>query len=112
MLTVLLDVFAVALLALGLTVTTISLYGVLRMPDTFSQLHAAGMASGLGVIAILMASVATRDAAVITHAVLVSGFLLLTAPISSHAMAWAAHRRRVARFAGTEPREGSASPPR
>jgi monovalent cation/proton antiporter MnhG/PhaG subunit len=111
MLTALLDVVAIALLALGLIVTTISLYGVLRMPDTFSQLHAAGMASGLGVIAILMASVATRDAAVITHAVLVTAFLLLTAPISSHAMAWAAHRRRAARATGTEPREGNASPP-
>jgi multicomponent Na+:H+ antiporter subunit G len=82
------------------------------MPDTFSQLHAAGMASGLGVIAILMASVATRDAAVITHAVLVTAFLLLTAPISSHAIAWAAHRRRAARAAGIEPREGNASPTR
>jgi monovalent cation/proton antiporter MnhG/PhaG subunit len=109
MLGMLLDIFAIALVALGLIVTTISLYGVLRMPDIFSQLHAAGMASGVGVIAILMASVATRDAAVITHAVLVTSFLLLTAPISSHAMAWAAHRRRTARAAGTEPREGQAS---
>jgi monovalent cation/proton antiporter MnhG/PhaG subunit len=89
----LVDIVAVALLALGLIVTTISLYGVLRMPDVYSQLHASGMASGLGVIAILIASIATRDAALITRAALVATFLLLTAPVASHAIAWAAYRR-------------------
>jgi monovalent cation/proton antiporter MnhG/PhaG subunit len=89
----LVDVVAVALLALGLIVTTISLYGVLRMPDVYSQLHASGMASGLGVIAILIASIATRDAALITRAALVATFLLLTAPVSGHAIAWATYRR-------------------
>jgi multicomponent Na+:H+ antiporter subunit G len=93
MLTAILDVVAVGLLALGSIVITISVYGVLRMPDVYSQLHAAGMASGLGAITILLASIATRDAATITDAVLVIAFLLLTAPISSHAIAWAAYRR-------------------
>jgi monovalent cation/proton antiporter MnhG/PhaG subunit len=96
MLVVLLDLVATGLLALGLIVTTVGVYGVLRMPDVYSQLHAAGMASGVGVIAIVLASVATRDAATITSAALVIAFLLLTAPISSHAIAWAAYRRREA----------------
>jgi multicomponent Na+:H+ antiporter subunit G len=94
MATVLLDIVAVGLLMLGSIVTTIGVYGVLRMPDVYSQLHAAGMASGVGAIAILLASIATRDAGTITDAVLVIAFLLLTAPISSHAIAWAAYRRR------------------
>jgi monovalent cation/proton antiporter MnhG/PhaG subunit len=93
MLAGMLDAAAVALLALGLLVTTIGLYGVLRMPDVYAQLHAAGMVSGVGVIAVLLASVATRNAAVISHAALVIAFLLLTGPVSSHAIAWAAHRR-------------------
>jgi monovalent cation/proton antiporter MnhG/PhaG subunit len=92
---VVLDVVATASLALGLGVTTIGLYGVHRMPDIYSRLHAAGMVSGLGVIAILMASIATRNAAVITDAALIIVFLLLTAPISSHAIAWAVYRRRT-----------------
>lgn len=45
-------------------------------------------------MAILLASIATRDAATITDAALIIAFLLLTAPISSHAIAWAAYRRR------------------
>jgi monovalent cation/proton antiporter MnhG/PhaG subunit len=93
MLTAVLDVLAVVLLALGSIIMTISVYGVFRMPDVYSRLHAAGMASGLGAITILLASIATRDAATITDAVLVIAFLLLTAPISSHAIAWAAYRR-------------------
>jgi multicomponent Na+:H+ antiporter subunit G len=112
MLTWLLGAFAIASLTLGLIVTTIGLYGVLRMPDVYSRLHAAGMASGLGVITILVASVATRNPAVITHAALVAAFLLLTAPISSHAIAWAAHRQRAARPGEIEPRDTTASHPR
>jgi multicomponent Na+:H+ antiporter subunit G len=107
MLTVLLDIVAVALLALGSIVTTISVYGVLRMPDVYSQLHAAGMASGVGAIAILLASIATRDAATITDAALVIAFLLLTAPISSHAIAWAAYRRRATQSLRSEDPAGT-----
>jgi multicomponent Na+:H+ antiporter subunit G len=101
MLTAVLDVLAVVLLALGSIIMTISVYGVLRMPDVYTQLHAAGMASGLGAIAILLASIATRDAATITDAALVIAFLLLTAPISGHAIAWAAHRRHATRPAAS-----------
>ena len=106
MLAVLLDIVAVGLLALGSIVMTISVYGVLRMPDVYSQLHAAGMASGVGAMAILLASIATRDAATITDAALIIAFLLLTAPISSHAIAWAAYRRRASQ--GTRSEDSSA----
>lgn len=95
MLIAVVDALAVVLLALGSIIMTISVYGVFRMPDVYSRLHAAGMASGLGAITILLASIATCDAATITDAVLVIAFLLLTAPISSHAIAWAAYRRRA-----------------
>ena len=101
MLTAVLEVLALVLLALGSIIMTISLYGVFRMPDVYGQLHAAGMASGLGAITILLASIATRDAATISNAVLVIAFLMLTAPISSHAIAWAAYRRRAAQTSKT-----------
>lgn len=107
MVTVLLDIAAVGLLALGSIVTAISVYGVLRMPDVYSQLHAAAMASGVGAIAILLASIATGDAGTITDAMLVIAFLLLTAPISSHAIAWAAYRRRASQT--TPPEDSSAT---
>jgi monovalent cation/proton antiporter MnhG/PhaG subunit len=85
------------LLIVGLGLTTIGLYGVLRGRDVFSQLHAAGLATGPGVLVVLLASVATGRASIITHALLVFAFVLLTTPLSSHATARAAYRLRTRR---------------
>ena len=63
------------------------------MPDTYSQLHAQGLATGPGVIAVLASSVATENAAIITFAALAIAFVVLTSPVSGHAIARAAHRR-------------------
>jgi monovalent cation/proton antiporter MnhG/PhaG subunit len=100
---VVVDTMAVILLALGLIVTTIGLYGVHRMRGTYNKLHAAGMVSGPGVILVLIASIGTRDPGVIAHAALAVAFVLVSAPISSHAIACAAHRRRAPRAGGVEP---------
>jgi multicomponent Na+:H+ antiporter subunit G len=93
MISVVLDVVGTALLVLGLVLLTISLVGLLRLKDTLSQLHAQGLATGPGVIAVLASSVATENAAIITFAVLGIAFVVLTSPASGHAMAEAAHRR-------------------
>ena len=93
MISIVLDVAGAALLLVGLTLMTISLYGVLRLPDTYSQLHAQGLATGPGVIAVLASSIATENATIITFAVLAIAFVVLTSPVSGHAIARAAHRR-------------------
>jgi multicomponent Na+:H+ antiporter subunit G len=93
MISTLLDVLGAALLLLGLVLHTISLYGVLRLPTTNQQLHAQGLATGPGVIAILAASIATENAGIITFAVLAIVFVAITSPVSSHAIAHAEHRR-------------------
>jgi monovalent cation/proton antiporter MnhG/PhaG subunit len=95
MISTVLDVVGGALLLLGLVLLTISLVGILRLRDTYGQLHAQGLATGPGVIAVLASSVATEDAAIITFAVLAIVFVALTSPVSSHAIARAAHRRRA-----------------
>ncbi len=97
MISLVLDVVGVVLLLLGLTLMTIGLYGVLRLPDTHSQLHAQGLATGPGVIAVLASSVATENAAIITFAALAIAFIVLTSPVSGHAIARAAHRRNARR---------------
>ena len=103
MISTVLDVVGGVLLLLGLVLLTIGVVGVLRLPDTYGQLHAQGLATGPGVIAILASSVATEDAAIITFAVLAIVFVALTSPVSSHAIARAAHR-----IAGRERDDGSA----
>lgn len=93
MISIVLDVVGAVLLLLGLLLMTIGLFGVLRLPNTYSQLHAQGLATGPGVIAVLASSVATENAAIITFAVLAIAFIALTSPVSGHAIARAAHRR-------------------
>ena len=44
-------------------------------------------------IAVLASSIATEKTAIITFAVLAIAFIVLTSPVSGHAIARAAHRR-------------------
>ena len=78
------------LLLLGLTLATIGLYGLLRKPDIFEQLHPAGLITGPAVLLVLLASVGTGKPGIITSAILVVGFVLVTSSLSSHAIAQAA----------------------
>jgi len=96
------DVVAIALLGIGLLLATIGLYGMLRMPRIFDQLHAAGIVTGPAVLLVLFASVATGSAEIITSAALVAVFVLITAPLSSHAIAQAARQRPEGDPAGEE----------
>jgi multicomponent Na+:H+ antiporter subunit G len=89
-----LEVAGVALLAVGLTLATIGLYGLLRMPAIFDQLHAAGLVTGPAILLFLLAALATSNAEIITSAALVFLFVLITAPLSGHAIAQAAYRTR------------------
>ena len=89
----LLSAVGCALLVLGLLLATIGLYGLLRRPDLFHQLHPAGLVTGPATILVLLASVGTGKAPIMTSAVLVVLFVLITSPLSSHAIAQAAFRR-------------------
>lgn len=84
-----------ALVLLGVVVMTIGVYGVFRMPDVYTELHAASKAVFLGVIALLAASTATGNAAIIARAVLIGVFLVLTTPVAAHVIAFAAYRQGV-----------------
>ena len=98
-----LDVIGAALIALGLLLATIGLYGLLRFPDIFHQLHPAGLVTGPAVLLVLLAAVATGSAEIITSAALVLLFVLVTSPLSTHAIAQAARRRP------RRPEDGTAS---
>ena len=80
------------LVVLGLVVMTIGVYGLYRMPDVYTQLHASSKAVFLGVIALLAATVATRDGATIARAALTAVFLTVTTPVAGHIVARAAYR--------------------
>jgi monovalent cation/proton antiporter MnhG/PhaG subunit len=93
------------LLALGLLLATVGLYGLLRMSDIFHQLHAAGLVTGPAVLTVLLASLATGSTGIVTSAALVFLFVLITAPLAGHAIAQAALLR-----AEGDAREQAAAP--
>ncbi len=79
-----------ALVLLGLFVMTVGVYGAIRMPDTYTKLHAMSKAVFLGVISFCASSVVTGDPDIIYRAILIAAFLLVTTPISAFVIARAA----------------------
>ena len=79
-------------IVLGCVAVLLSAVGAVRMPDVYTQVHASSKAVFLGVIALLAASVATRDGATVARAVLTAVFLTLTTPVAGHIVARAAYR--------------------
>lgn len=82
-----------ALVVFGVFIMTIGVYGMIRLPDTYTRLHATSKAVVLGVISLLAASVVTGDPEVILRVALIGVFLVLTTPVSAHVIARAAYSR-------------------
>jgi multicomponent Na+:H+ antiporter subunit G len=77
----------------GLTLLTIGVFGAVRMPDVYTQLHAASKAGFLGVALLLASAALEGDGAIIARAVLIITLLALTTPVAAHAIARAARAR-------------------
>ena len=75
--------------------------GVLRLPDFYTRIHAAGMTDTLGAEMVLLGLMIQSGFTQTTLKLLMlSFFLLLTSPTATHAVAHAAHR------AGLKPKLG------
>lgn len=88
---------AVAVLAsLGVGLMLVAGLGIVRMPDLPTRMHASSKAGTLGAALVLIAvGVEFMDLAVAVRAILIVGFLFLTAPVASHVIARAAYRTGV-----------------
>jgi multicomponent Na+:H+ antiporter subunit G len=80
------------LLVAGSLFTLTAAVGLLRLPDLYTRMHAASKAGTLGSCAVLLAlALHASDAAIATRALAGILFFLMTAPISAHLLAKAAH---------------------
>ena len=80
--------------------------GVLRLPEFYTRLHAAGMTDTLGAELILLALIFQADnLQMVLKLLLVAFFLFVTSPTATHAVAHAAFR------AGLKPLLGPHSAP-
>ena len=112
------DAITAALLVVGATFVLLAAVGVVRMPDVFTRMQAATKASSLGVICLLIGvAVFFGQLDVTVRAVLIVGFIFLTAPVSAHMVVRAAYASGVPLWEGTHRDElgrrtgASAGPP-
>jgi len=83
----------VASLATGLFFVLAGTFGVLRLPDFYARLHAAGMTDTLGAELIILALIIQAGFSQMSLKLMLVGFfLLLTSPTATHAIAHAAYK--------------------
>jgi len=97
-LTTILEFLIAALLVTGGAFALLGSFGLAKLGDFYKRLHGPTKATTLGVGSALVASAlwfSTRGAGLSLHELLITLFLALTAPVSTHQLARAAMRRRV-----------------
>lgn len=89
---------SVAAMALGLVFVLAGATGVMRLPDFYTRMHAAGVTDTLGAELIIMGLVLqAQDWQTVAKLLLVGLLLFMTSPTATHAIANAAHRRATSR---------------
>jgi multicomponent Na+:H+ antiporter subunit G len=106
------DVVAGILLLLGLALTLTGALGVIRLPDFYTRLHAAGITDTGGALLILFGlAVLSGWSFASLKLLLIAAFLLLTTPVISHLLAQSAHaggREPILGQSGGKTRAGKA----
>ena len=95
---------AILLMVAGL-LAAIGAYGLLRLPDFFKRMHPSAMGSTLGAGCVLLASILVSSATAgrpVFHALLLTLFIVITAPVTAMLLARAAVYRRERRTRARE----------
>jgi len=86
-----LDIISWALLICGSVFCIIGGIGMIRLPDVFTRMHAAGVTETLGAVAIFMGLMVQAGLTLVTvKLVLMTIFMMFTNPTATHAVARAA----------------------
>jgi multicomponent Na+:H+ antiporter subunit G len=96
-----LDVLSWVFLVAGAVVVIIGGIGLLRLPDFYTRMHAGGVIDTLGAWLIILGMMLQAGLSLVTaKLVILLVFLVMTSPLSTHALAKAALLR------GLEPLQG------
>jgi multicomponent Na+:H+ antiporter subunit G len=81
------------LLIVGALFALAAAFGLVRLPDLYTRMHSASKAGTVGSgLLLLAAGLYSQDLAILARAIAGFIFFLLTAPVSAHLLARAAHR--------------------
>jgi multicomponent Na+:H+ antiporter subunit G len=96
------DAITIFLLVTGTAFALLAAIAVVRMPDLYTRMHGATKCATLGVgCTVLAVAIQFADMETATAAILIVGFLFLTAPVAAHMIGRAAYRHQVPRWTGT-----------
>ena len=91
-----LDILSWALIVIGSVFSVVGAFGLLRLPDFYTRLHAAGITDTLGAWALMGGILLqTESWLVAVKLVLIVVFLFFTSPTATHALARAALASRL-----------------
>lgn len=85
------EIIGLLILFGGIAFCGIGVLGMMRMPDLYCRLHAAGKVGTVGLCGILVGAAFMMPSAALKLMALAL-FAILTLPVSTHAIAAAAHR--------------------
>lgn len=81
------DVFVI----LGVTVMTLGVIGIIRLPDLYTKLHGASKSVFLGVMVLAISGMAVAEGRIITRLLLICFTLMITTPVAAHVLGRAGH---------------------
>ena len=85
---------SIALISLGVFFLLLGAIGILRFPDTYTRMHAAGKCDTLGALLVVSGLAVHHGVSLESAKILfIAVFIFLTSPTSTHAIARAARRR-------------------
>ena len=91
MIELILNLISAGLLAAGSIFVLIGAFGLIRLPDFYTRLHAAGITDTLGAELILLGLLFQAGLSLVTvKLILISLFIFFTSPTATHAVANAA----------------------
>lgn len=105
----LVELVTVLLVTGGVFFIVVSSIGIVRLPDLYTRVHAAGKAGTLGVVGVLLGVGvyygAGLNAAVVLRMIALIAFFFITGPVAAHLLKRAAFLTGVRPMAGTAPNE-------
>ena len=93
----LMPILASIFIGLGVISVLIGALGLIRLPDVYSRIHAAGIIDTAGVAFFILGMICLSGWSLVTVKLILIGiFLFFTSPISGHAIARVAHLKGIA----------------
>ena len=87
---------SIILLSLGVFFLLLGAIGILRFPDTYTRMHAAGKCDTLGALLVVSGLAVHHGVSLESAKILfIAVFIFLTSPTATHAIARAARRREL-----------------